>query len=82
MARFEFSGIDNYISQLNKLQQSTKDGVVGRTVYAGAAVVADSCGARYRLCPWATAALRAAAWLTPSPCRRRRGFWTGLALVK
>lgn len=42
MARFEFSGIDNYISQLNKLQQSTKDGVVGRTVYAGAAVVADS----------------------------------------
>lgn len=42
MARFEFSGIDNYISQLNKLQQSTKDGVVGRTVYAGAEVVADS----------------------------------------
>lgn len=42
MARFEFSGIDNYISQLNKLQQSTKGGVVGKTVYAGAAVVADS----------------------------------------
>ena len=42
MARFEFAGIDNYISQLNKLQQSTKDGVVGKTVYAGAAVVADS----------------------------------------
>nr|DAI79768.1 MAG TPA: hypothetical protein [Caudoviricetes sp.] len=42
MARFEFSGIDNYILQLNKLQQSTKDGVVGKTVYAGAAVVADS----------------------------------------
>lgn len=42
MARFEFAGIDNYISQLNKLQQSTKGGVVGKTVYAGAAVVADS----------------------------------------
>lgn len=42
MARFEFSGIDNYISQLNKLQQSTKNGVVGKTVYAGAEVVADS----------------------------------------
>lgn len=42
MARFEFSGIDNYISQLSKLQQSTKDGVVGKTVYAGAEVVADS----------------------------------------
>lgn len=42
MARFEFSGIDNYIKRLNKLQQSTKGGVVGKTVYAGAAVVADS----------------------------------------
>lgn len=42
MARFEFGGIDNYIKQLNKLRQSTKDGVVGKTVYAGAAVVADS----------------------------------------
>lgn len=42
MATFQFGGIDNYISQLNKLQQSTKDGVVGKTVYAGAEVVADS----------------------------------------
>lgn len=42
MARFEFGGIDAYIMQLNKLQQSTKDGVVGKTVYAGAEVVADS----------------------------------------
>ena len=41
MATFQFGGIDNYIKQLNKLQQSTKDGVVGKTVYAGAAVVAD-----------------------------------------
>lgn len=42
MATFQFGGIDNYIKQLDKLQQSTKDGVVGKTVYAGAAVVADS----------------------------------------
>ena len=42
MAQFEFGGIDNYIAQLNKLRQSTKDGVVGKAVYAGAAVVADS----------------------------------------
>ena len=42
MATFQFGGIDNYIAQLNKLQQSTKDSVVGKTVYAGAAVVADS----------------------------------------
>ena len=42
MATFQFGGIDNYIKQLNKLQQSTKDGIVGKTVYAGAAVVADA----------------------------------------
>ena len=42
MATFEFKGIDNYIKQLNELQTATKDGVVGKTVYAGAAVVADS----------------------------------------
>lgn len=42
MARFEFGGIDTYIQQLNKLQAATRDGVIGKTVYAGAAVVADS----------------------------------------
>ncbi len=42
MATFEFGGIDTYIKQLNKLQAATKDGVIGKTVYAGAAVVADA----------------------------------------
>ena len=42
MARFEFGGIDNYITQLNKLQAATKDDVIGKTVYAGAAVVANA----------------------------------------
>lgn len=42
MAWFEFGGIDNYIKQLNELQTATKDGVIGKTVYAGAAVVADA----------------------------------------
>lgn len=42
MATFQFGGVDNYIKRLNKLQQSAKDGVVGKTVYAGAEVVADS----------------------------------------
>nr|DAH74332.1 MAG TPA: hypothetical protein [Caudoviricetes sp.] len=42
MATFQFGGIDNYIKQLNKLQQSTKDGVIGKAVYAGADVVANS----------------------------------------
>lgn len=42
MARFEFGGIDTYIQQLNKLQAATRDDVIGKTVYAGAEVVADS----------------------------------------
>lgn len=41
MATFEFGGIDTYIKQLNKLQTATRDGVIGKTVYAGAEVVAD-----------------------------------------
>lgn len=42
MATFQFGGIDDYITQLNKLQAATKDDVIGKTVYAGAAVVADA----------------------------------------
>ena len=42
MATFQFGGFDNDIKKLNKLQQSAKDGVAGKTVYAGAEVVADS----------------------------------------
>lgn len=42
MARFEFGGIDTYIQQLNKLKAATRDGVIGKTVYAGAEIVADS----------------------------------------
>lgn len=42
MATFQFGGIDTYIKQLNRLQAATRDGVIGKTVYAGAEVVADS----------------------------------------
>lgn len=42
MATFQFGGIDTYIKQLNKLQAATKDDVIGKTVYAGADVVANS----------------------------------------
>lgn len=42
MATFQFGGIDNYIKQLNKLQAATRDGVIGKAVYAGADVVANS----------------------------------------
>ncbi len=41
MAKFEFKGIDTYIKKLNKMQAVTKDAIIGRTTYAGAAIVAD-----------------------------------------
>lgn len=51
MATFQFGGIDAYIKQLNKLQAATKDGVIGKTVYAGAAVVADAVKGAIRALP-------------------------------
>lgn len=42
MAKFKFVGIDKYTKQLNGLLMATKDVVIGKTTYAGAAVVADA----------------------------------------
>lgn len=41
MATFQFGGINTYIKQLDKLYAVTKDAIIGKTVYAGAAVVAN-----------------------------------------
>ncbi len=41
MAKFEFRGIDEYIDKLDTLRTATKDAIIGRTTYAGAAIVAD-----------------------------------------
>ena len=51
MATFEFQGIDDYIKQLNKLQTRTKDAIIGKTVYAGAAVVANAVKAAIQALP-------------------------------
>lgn len=51
MAKFEFFGISEYIHDLNKLQLVTKDAIIGKTVYAGAAVVADEVKAAIRALP-------------------------------
>lgn len=42
MARFEFRGIEKYINKLDTFRLVTKDSVIARTTYAGAAVVADA----------------------------------------
>lgn len=41
MARFEFEGIDALVGDIEKLDKQSKP-IVGRTVYAGAKVVADA----------------------------------------
>lgn len=51
MAKFEFAGIGEYIQKLNKLQLAEKEAVIGKTVYAGAAVVADEVKAAIRALP-------------------------------
>lgn len=42
MARFEFRGIEKYINKLDTFRLVTKDSIIARTTYAGAAVVADA----------------------------------------
>ncbi len=42
MATFEFKGIDKYINNLKTSSLLTKDTILVRTTYAGAAVVADA----------------------------------------
>lgn len=41
MAKLKFKGIDEYVAQLQKLE-NLSDEAIGRAVYAGAAVVADA----------------------------------------
>lgn len=42
MATFQFKGLDAYIKQLSALNAGDKGDIIGKTVYAGAAVVADA----------------------------------------
>lgn len=42
MASFQFKGVEAYIKKLNALQAGDKSDIIGKTVYAGAAVVADA----------------------------------------
>lgn len=42
MATFQFKGVEAYIKKLNALQAGDKRDIIGKTVYVGAAVVADA----------------------------------------
>lgn len=79
MARFEFGGIDNYITQLNKLQAATKDDVIGKTVYAGAAVMADAVRATIQALPEGKESEAVFGVITPA---QKRGLLEGFGISR
>ena len=79
MARFEFGGIDNYIKQLNELQAATKDGVIGKTVYAGADVVANSVRSAIQSLPEGKEGDAGLGAVTPA---QKRGLLEGLGISR
>lgn len=79
MATFQFGGIDTYIKQLNKLQAATKDGVIGKTVYAGAAVVADKVRSNIQSLPEGKESAAVTGAVTPA---QKRGLLEGFGISK
>ena len=79
MARFEFGGIDTYIKQLNKLQAATKDDVIGKTVYAGAAVMADAVRATIQSLPEGKETEAIFGAITPA---QKRGLLEGFGISR
>lgn len=79
MATFQFSGIDAYIKQLDKLQAGTKDGVIGKTVYAGAEVMADAVRASIRALPEGKEGDAGLGTVTPA---QKRGLLEGFGISK
>ena len=79
MATFEFGGIDTYIKQLDKLQAATKDGVIGKTVYAGADVVANSVRSAIQSLPEGKEGDAGLGAVTPA---QKRGLLEGFGISK
>lgn len=79
MATFQFGGIDTYIKQLNKLQAATKDGVIRKTVYAGAAVVADAVRATIQALPEGKESEAIFGVITPA---QKRGLLEGFGISR
>lgn len=79
MATFQFGGIDTYITQLNKLQAATKEGVIGKTVYAGAAVMADAVRATIQALPEGKESEAVFGVITPA---QKRGLLEGFGISR
>lgn len=79
MATFQFGGVDTYIKQLNKLQADTKAGVIGKTVYAGANVVANSVRSAIQSLPEGKEGDAGLGAVTPA---QKRGLLEGFGISK
>lgn len=79
MATFQFGGIDTYIKQLNNLQAATKDDVIGKTVYAGAAVMADAVRATIQALPEGKESEAVFGVITPA---QKRGLLEGFGISR
>lgn len=79
MAMFQFGGIDTYIKQLDKLYAVTKDAIIGKTVYAGAAVVANRLRAAAEALPEGRENEAIFGAVTPA---QKRGLLEGLGISR
>lgn len=79
MATFQFGGIDTYIKQLDKLYAVTKDAIIGKTVYAGAAVVANRLRAAAEALPEGRENEAIFGAVTPA---QKRGLLEGLGISR
>ena len=79
MATFQFGGIDTYLKQLDKLYAVTKDAIIGKTVYAGAAVVANRLRAAAEALPEGRENEAIFGAVTPA---QKRGLLEGLGISR
>lgn len=79
MATFQFGGIDTYIKQLDKLYAVTEDAIIGKTVYAGAAVVANRLRAAAEALPEGRENEAIFGAVTPA---QKRGLLEGLGISR
>lgn len=51
MAKIEMKGIEQYLAKLNRLEMATKDEILGKAIYEGTKIVADSIKANIEALP-------------------------------
>lgn len=76
-----FTGVDGTMARLNALQQSLKDRVIGKMVYAGAAVVADVVRNEIKALPTDNRFVRGGEMLSGPGDTQKKGLWESLGVT-